>query len=114
MTFRQSDMDARIEEIQRRKRIAGLAPEASKLYRQTAGWSQWQLARCLGSDKSVISALENGRIKSWVVAEAVLILIETDMNRMGISETPGLRDLLARFFAEDIPINIDVPEGVDH
>lgn len=102
-----TDMDARIEQIRRKKRIAGLAPDASRMYRQTVGWTQGQLARCLGTDKSVISKMERGNIKSWIVAEAVLLLIDTDMVRMKITETPGLRAKLDRFFAEDIPINIE-------
>ena len=114
MIIPQDDMDARINEIRRRQKIRDLVPDASKFYRKEQGWPQWKMARCLGTDKSVISAMENGVIKSWIVAEAALILSGLDLGKLKIDETPGLRAKLDRFFADDIPINIDVPEGVNH
>lgn len=92
----------------RKMQLARYAPDCCAMYRRINKVSQRELARGLGVSSSVISCLENGIIKSWRVAEAALILNGEDMALLQVEETPGLRELLARWQSDNIPINWDL------
>jgi len=46
-----------------------------KRSRKAKGWSQWELAKKLGVDQSMVSRLEKGRPPSTVVAAAVRLYL---------------------------------------
>lgn len=90
----------------RKQQIYQFAPECCRAYRTRTGMSQAALGRMLGTNGPVVSSLENGRVRSWIVAEAVIILNGEDMALLRIEETPGLRDRLKMAFEMNAPINM--------